>query len=394
MDIVVGVIIGLLVLIFLVVVHELGHAIVARRNGVVVKEFGVGFPPKAYSKKVKRSFLGSNVEFSWNWLPLGGFVRLKGEYNSANKKGDYGAASYWAKTRILFAGVAVNWLVAAILLTVLAWIGLPKIIDNQFHIPSDTRMVVKSPSEITVVGIEDNSVAHKAGLRTGDDIKKINNSVMDTSSQVVETVKRQTADEMTITIERDGEERTVVANLEEFSKKNGEPKLGVSVSGRQASEAIYATWSAPIVGVGTTVQLTAVTLQGIGDMLVKITTGIVDKFSADDAVRKQGGEKINEVSQGVAGPVGILGVIFPQMSQAGFGAIIFLTAIISLSLAVMNILPIPALDGGRWLIMTIFKLRKEELTREKEENIQAVGMLVLLALMVVITVADIGKVLQ
>lgn len=394
MDIVIGVIIGLLVLIFLVVVHELGHAIVARRNGVVVKEFGVGFPPKAYSKKVKRSFLGSNVEFSWNWLPLGGFVRLKGEYNSANKKGDYGAASYWAKTRILFAGVAVNWLVAAILLTVLAWIGLPKIIDNQFHIPSDTRMVVKSPSEITVVGIEDNSVAHKAGLRTGDDIKKINNSVMDTSSQVVETVKRQTADEMTITIERDGEERTVVANLEEFSKKNGEPKLGVSVSGRQASEAIYATWSAPIVGVGTTVQLTAVTLQGIGDMLVKITTGIVDKFSADDAVRKQGGEKINEVSQGVAGPVGILGVIFPQMSQAGFGAIIFLTAIISLSLAVMNILPIPALDGGRWLIMTIFKLRKEELTREKEENIQAVGMLVLLALMVVITVADIGKVLQ
>ncbi len=394
MDIVIGVIIGLLVLIFLVVVHELGHAIVARRNGVVVKEFGVGFPPKAYSKKVKRSFLGNNVEFSWNWLPLGGFVRLKGEYNSANKKGDYGAASYWAKTRILFAGVAVNWLVAAILLTVLAWIGLPKIIDNQFHIPSDTRMVVKSPSEITVVGIEDNSVAHKAGLRTGDDIKKINNSVMDTSSQVVETVKRQTADEMTITIERDGEERTVVANLEEFSKKNGEPKLGVSVSGRQASEAIYATWSAPIVGVGTTVQLTAVTLQGIGDMLVKITTGIVDKFSADDAVRKQGGEKINEVSQGVAGPVGILGVIFPQMSQAGFGAIIFLTAIISLSLAVMNILPIPALDGGRWLIMTIFKLRKEELTREKEENIQAVGMLVLLALMVVITVADIGKVLQ
>src|SRR6478609_7451665 len=103
-----SVIVGLFVLIFLVVVHELGHALVARRNGVVVEEFGIGFPPKAWGKKLKNGVL-----FTLNWLPLGGFVKLQGEHDSAKKKGDYGAATFWVKTKILFAGVLVNWVVAA-----------------------------------------------------------------------------------------------------------------------------------------------------------------------------------------------------------------------------------------------------------------------------------------
>ena len=115
---IIGIIIGLIVLTLLVAAHELGHAIVARRNGVIVEEYALGFPPKAIGKKVKKSFLGKNVEYRINWLPLGGYVRMKGEYDASNKKGDYGAASYWAKTKILFAGVAVNWLVAALILTV------------------------------------------------------------------------------------------------------------------------------------------------------------------------------------------------------------------------------------------------------------------------------------
>lgn len=83
-----GIIVGLIVLMVLVALHELGHAIVARRNGVVVEEFAIGFPPKAFSKKPKQSFLGKNVEYRFNWLPLGGYVRMKGEYDSSNKKGD------------------------------------------------------------------------------------------------------------------------------------------------------------------------------------------------------------------------------------------------------------------------------------------------------------------
>ena len=106
---------GLLILAVLVAVHELGHAIVAHRNGVVVEEYGLGFPPRAWSRKLKNGVL-----FSLNWLPIGGFVKLQGENDAADKKGDYGAATFWQKTKILLAGVFINWLVAALLLTILA----------------------------------------------------------------------------------------------------------------------------------------------------------------------------------------------------------------------------------------------------------------------------------
>src|ERR1700712_5695711 len=108
MDLILGIITGVLALTFLVVVHELGHAISARRNGVVVEEFGIGFPPRAWSKKLKNKVL-----FSINWLPLGGFVKMQGEYDSSSKKGDYGAAGFWTKTKILLAGVFINWIKAA-----------------------------------------------------------------------------------------------------------------------------------------------------------------------------------------------------------------------------------------------------------------------------------------
>src|SRR5688572_25983846 len=105
MELIFGILTGLIILVLLVVVHELGHAIAARKNGVVVEEFGIGFPPKAWGRKLKNGIL-----FTVNWLPLGGFVKLQGEHDAASKKGDYGAATYWQKTKILLAGVMINWL--------------------------------------------------------------------------------------------------------------------------------------------------------------------------------------------------------------------------------------------------------------------------------------------
>lgn len=160
MELIFGIVLGLIILVLLVVVHELGHAIAARRNGVVVEEFGIGFPPRAWGKKLKNGIL-----FSLNWLPLGGFVKLQGEHDAADKKGDYGAATFWQKTKILLAGVMINWLVAAGLLTILAWTGLPKVLPDQFSIASDTSMT-KKPVEVTVVA--ENSPASVAGLEVGD----------------------------------------------------------------------------------------------------------------------------------------------------------------------------------------------------------------------------------
>src|SRR5664279_406960 len=140
MDLVLGIILGVIVLTLLVAAHEFGHGVIARRNGVKVEEFGIGFPPKIWGKKVAKSPLGEHVLYTINWLPLGGFVRLKGEHDDARDDSSYGSKTFWQKTKILLAGVAINWLVAVILFTGLALAGLPKIIPNQFMIPADTAV--------------------------------------------------------------------------------------------------------------------------------------------------------------------------------------------------------------------------------------------------------------
>lgn len=379
MELIFGILVGLFILVLLVVVHELGHAIVARRNGVVVEEFGIGFPPRAWAKKLKNGVL-----FTLNWLPLGGFVKLQGEHDSANKKGDYGAASFWSKTKILLAGVAMNWIVAAILLTVLAWTGLPKILPNQFTIPSDTT-VTKHPVE--VVAVTSDSPAEKAGLKVGDQILRFAGEQVGSSEDLSTQTKEKKGETVEIIYSRGGVEATARATLRDDSNK-GQGYLGVA-SGQR--ESIQASWSAPIVGVATTGQFTLVTLQGLGDLIVNLAKGVTLQFSSDQATRQQAQEDLQSVGNSVAGPVGILGTIFPAAEQAGLTQLIFLSAIISLTLAVMNILPIPALDGGRWFTMAIFRLLKQPLTKEREERIQSTGFLILMLLVIVITAADVAK---
>jgi regulator of sigma E protease len=379
MELIFGIVLGLLILVFLVVVHELGHAIVARRNGVVVEEFGIGFPPRAWAKKLKNGVL-----FTLNWLPLGGFVKLQGEHDAANKKGDYGAASYWQKTKILLAGVAINWLVAAGLLSILAWSGLPKILPNQFSVAGDTT-VVKQPVE--VVEVAKDSPAAVAGLKVGDQILRFGGEPVPTAAALSEKTKAKKGQEVEVIYSRGGVESSArVALRDDNNNKQG--YLGVG-SGQR--EQIQATWSAPIVGIVTTGQFTAVTFQGLGDLVVNVVKGAILQFSPDKATRDQAHADLSTAGNSVAGPIGILGTIFPAAEQAGPTQLIFLTAIISLTLAVMNVLPIPALDGGRWFVMTIFRLRKKTLTKEKEEQIQGTGFLVLMALVVVVTVADVSK---
>lgn len=381
----IGILTGLFILIVLVVIHELGHGIVARRNGVVVEEFGVGFPPKAWAKKVKNSILGENVTYSLNWLPLGGFVKLQGEHDSASKKGDYGAATYWQKTKILLAGVLMNWVAAVVIFTVLALVGLPKIIPNQFSVPADT---VSTTEPLKISGVTSNSPAEKAGLRNGDEILLVNGRDLQTATDLGTTTKELRGQKVTITYSRDNQESTVQATLRKDVKPN-EGYLGVTTS--QRLEEIRATWSAPIVGVGTTVQLTLETFKGLGTLVGNLGSGLASKFSGNEQVRKSGDQALTDASNSVSGPVGILGVIFPAFQQAGLKMLLLLTGVISLSLAVMNVLPIPALDGGRWFTMTVFKLARRPLTKEREESIQSIGFVALLGLIVLVTIADVGK---
>lgn len=377
MELILGVAVGLIILVILVVVHELGHAISARRNGVVVEEFGIGFPPRAWKKKLKNGIL-----FTLNWLPLGGFVKLQGEHDAADGKGDYGAATFWQKTRILLAGVTINWLVAAFLFTILALTGLPKALPDQFTIPSDTTMV-RQPVEVTAVS--SGYPAEKAGLKSGDTIIRFAGQEVPTAERLIELTKLNLGKTVTVIYNRSGVERSVQVTLR---NDDSGPILGAGLGQR---ELIKASWSAPIVGVATAGQFTWATLQGLGGLVVNLSQGLVSQLSPDSATREHGSEELKAVGDSVAGPIGILGTIFPAASAAGPTQLVFLTAVISLTLAVMNALPIPALDGGRWTVMTIFRLLKRKLTKEREEKIQTIGFLILMGLIILVTITDVTK---
>lgn len=374
-----GILLGLFSLVILVVVHELGHAIVARRNGVVVEEFGIGFPPKAWERKLKNGVL-----FTLNWLPLGGFVRLKGEHDSATGKGTYGGASFWVKTKILLAGVVMNWIVAALLLTVLAWTGLPKIVPNQFVVQGDTRI---EAGQIALSSIVPDSPAAHAGFEKDDVITKIDGKAVTGSADFVTQTKQYAGSEVAVTFVRGGQEMIRKVAL---SSDVSRPTFGAGLK-QQRPETIHATWSAPIVGVVTTGQLSWETLKGLGTLLGKLGSGVIGQFSTNTQTKDHANADLRDVSSSVAGPVGILGVIFPAVQKQGVTEVVLLIAVISLTLAVMNALPVPALDGGRWWTMAVFRVLKKPLTKAREEKIQTIGFLFLLGLIILVTIADIRK---
>lgn len=384
MDIIFGITLGIIVLTILVVIHELGHALVAKRYGVVVEEFGVGFPPRAWGKKLASSLLGKNVLYSINWLPLGGFVKLQGEHDAAHKQGDYGAATFWQKTQILLAGVAMNWLAAAVLLSILAAIGMPKILDNQFHIPSDT---VFSRQPVELVAVSPNLPAAKAGLQQGDKIVRFDGAPLETANDLSNASKANAGKTVKVIYLRNNVEREVAVTL----RANNDDRKGYLGASPVQQELLRASWSAPIVGIGTTAQMTWVTLQGLGSVLSDAAQGLVNKVFGNASEKAAADKKLSAVGDSVAGPVGIFGVIFPAAQKAGPTHVLMLAAIISLTLAVMNILPIPALDGGRWFVTAAFRVFKKPLTKELEEKIHGTGFMILMALVVLITIADIGK---
>lgn len=379
---------GLLILLFLVVVHELGHGIVARRNGVTVEEFGVGFPPKAWGRPVKQSVLGRNVLYSVNWLPIGGFVKLKGEYDAANRKGDYGAATFWQKTKIILAGVAMNWLTAVVIFTILALVGLPRILPGQFYLPSDADIM---KSSVRIDEVTAGLPAAAAGLQRGDVVNAVRvadgAAAADEVDTIISLTKSYPNRKLIIDYTRGDDRGTMqVSNRSAESARDGRGYLGVVFSQNRPTT-IRSTWSAPIVGVGVTGQLSWEIIKGLGDLLGKLGTGVAGNLTGNQIASQQ----LAAAGENVAGPVGIIGKILPGAVNAGIIPVLVITAILSVTLAVMNVLPIPALDGGRWYLMSIFKLLNKPLTREIEERINSYGMMFLLGLIALITITDVVK---
>ncbi|MCL2038776.1 site-2 protease family protein [Candidatus Saccharibacteria bacterium] len=370
---------GLLLLTLIVVVHELGHYFMARKNGIVVEEFGIGFPPAAFKRKLK-----NGVILSINWLPIGGFCRVKGESSADKRKGTYGATSFGGKTQFLLGGIAANLIFAALVFAVLSLFGMPKLIPNQFVVPADNHEIL-GPVEVSHV--VDGSVAAESGLEPGDILLSLDGQPIERSSDFPSTTAALAGQTVALTFQRDGQDRTQTLTLGDGT--DGRGFLGVSTFSEESNRA---TWSAPIVGVCLTAQLTYETFKGLGIMLGNLFVGIFQNIQSIFGFGPGGGSaKIAAAGDGLAGPIGIVGILFPGAFASGASVVLLLVGVISLSLAVMNLLPIPALDGGRWLMIAISKLTKKPISKETEEKIITRGFMVILGLAALTIFLDIWR---
>lgn len=348
-----------IILIFsgLVIAHEWGHFIVARRNGVKVEEFGIGFPPKLFSR-----FRGG-TEYSINLFPIGGFVRLKGESGESDAKDSFAAKSYKSKAKIVMAGVGMNFLIAYVVMVVLLIFGTPAILPSGFVSFGPIKPTSIETSPVLVLSVNKDSVAAKSGIEVGNEIIKINNQEIKTSEDLRNLTKQYAGKPVDIDINKKGKVETISTTL---GTDNNKGYLGVAA--QPIETARYNPFVALVAAFIYVVQLAIATVAAF----IGFIAGLVTKA---------------QISQDVAGPVGIVS-IFGSVMKFGWRYVLAFVASISLSLAVINSLPIPALDGGRFLLMTLSRLGVK-ITPQREAKIHWFGFALLILLIVIVTISDI-----
>ncbi len=387
-------ILGLLLFTGLVIIHEWGHFFMARRNGVKVEEFGLGLPPRARGRRLK-----SGMMVSLNWLPIGGFVKLKGENDSDARPGSFGAARLSTKTKIILAGVVMNLIAGVLLLTVLAWVGMPRLItketvgQDQFTVTSDTRVIHQ---DLIASYIQPDSPAEKVGLaprdiiqevKSGDDVRQIKSApqlkaaTQDFAGQTVQLTYKRINQTMT----RDVTLRSTAEVEASLNTDNPKGNLGVSPTELQIRRS---TWSAPVVALGFTEQLFELTLKGLGNAFSGLGSLIAGAATGNDQARANGSARATEQ---IGGPVAI-GAILWGSGTLGILFVLMIIAIISLTLALINALPIPALDGGRLTLILFSRLLlRRPLSKTVEERIVGASMALILGLLVLITIVDVRR---
>lgn len=350
---------GLALFALLVIVHELGHFIAARHYGVRVEEFGLGFPPKLFGRRLGKGFW--RAYYSFNLLPLGGFVRLKGENEADKRPGSYGAASFRAKAAITLAGVAVNYLVAISLISTVAAIRLPVLFDSQFTVASDTTELRR---DVVVALVTKGSPAEAVGITPGDVIRKLNGTDLTDPGQLSDLTKANAGEEITLSLQRSSQNLEVRPHLAE-APADGRSFLGI---GPQEIIERRVGWSAPVVGFVVTNQFAWETLKLLGSAVGDLLGGHAGQAAAN-----------------LTGPVGVVAIFRAVQSLP---QLLLITGAISLSLAIMNILPIPALDGGRLALSGLFKLFRKTLTPKIENTVHTTGFVILVGLLILISVVD------
>ncbi|MBI5470403.1 site-2 protease family protein [Candidatus Kaiserbacteria bacterium] len=356
------------ILVLLIVVHELGHFIVAKIFRVRVDEFGLGYPPRAFTfGKI------GGTEYTLNWIPFGGFVRLFGEESppagGERGKGSLVDASRWVQAGILIAGVAANAVLAWFLFAAALHIGIPAVVDHA------------EPGEVIHLYVSDivpGSPASSGGIAAGDEIVGMQDTagselVSLTPDSALEYVRVRGGQPIEVTYLHEG--RREIATMRPANAvapdAAGRPALGIGLV-LVANRAL--PWSEALPGaVSATTGAFTATATALYEILRGMLTGSANL-------------------SGVVGPVGLVSVI-GDASRSGLGNVLKLAAFISVNLAIINLVPIPALDGGRLLILAVEGIMRRRAHRLAVQVLNAFGIALIIMLMLVVTYHDVGRLL-
>lgn len=354
----------IIILSVLVLVHELGHFFVARRNGIKIEEFGFGYPPRIFGKKFGETL------YSLNLLPFGGFVRMLGEdsqeqvINKKDIKRAFFNQTKRVRTAVLLAGVVMNFILGVVLFgAIYTKLGIPETVNY-----------------VVVTGVAENSPAEAVGIEAEDKVVGVDGfewpeNKDESLVKFIEYVNQHKGDEIVLNITKNetivSETVILVPRLDEDIPE-GEGALGVAVT--NLDFVLYPVWQRPFRGMW--VGIREAVLWG-KDILVSLGQTFYRLFQGD-------------VPKDVAGPVGIY-QISKGVAQEGFLAILQFMAILSINLSILNLLPLPALDGGRLVFVGIEALTRKRLKPEIEQIVHLVGILLLIGLMILVTVNDIRR---
>jgi regulator of sigma E protease len=354
------IVIFVLVLGLLVLAHEFGHFIAAKKAGMRVDEFGFGFPPKLFSWRRGETL------FSFNLLPLGGFVKIygeDGEHSLENRS--FGSKSAWRRFTVLISGVGMNLVLAWVLLSIGLLVGVPQVVSQDQVLPKSAHI---RNVAIGIIEVAPDSPAQMAGIKSGDKILFINGQAIDSIAQMQNLTKENAGKETKYQISR-GDTKIEKTITPRANPPEGEGALGVALG--QIGLVSYPWYEVLYRGLISTINIFLFTITAIWGLFAKLFTG-------------------QSVGAAVAGPIGIA-VLTRDMAQLGISYLIQFVAVLSVNLAIINAIPFPALDGGRVLFLVIEKIRRKKLPQNAEQIANGIGFFLLISLMIAVTVKDVTK---
>lgn len=342
----------------LVIAHEWGHYYAAKKIGAKVEEFGLGFPPRIFAWKGK-----DGMEWSINWIPLGGFVKIKGESGEHRDDPDsFAKQSIPKRTVVLLAGVVMNLVLAAVLYSAGFLVGVPAVIEGD--IPGSA---IVADEAIRVTEIVAESPAVDAGFEIGDTVLTIDGQTYDSGEDARAALAGDGQDRVIeFLVMRNGEEVSLTA-VPAYLDVLGHEGVGIAMV--ETGTVRYPFYLAPVKGI----ELTAFYTKEVVVAFVSIIGNLV--------VGQSAGVEL-------AGPVGIA-VITGEVASLGFVYLMQFAAILSINLAVINVLPFPALDGGRFAFVILEAIRRKPASPKLEAVVHNLGFALLMLLVIFVTYKDI-----